>query len=150
MGSLSVAVAVEGLLQITANVIGFLLDAHDAPTVARDLLSEVQAMQLIFEQLRRFVHRFADHDRQRVSRIDVDGLVAVLTGCVCTFSEIDGLLENCNAGDREVSQLNLWDRAKWAAKTGDITRLVGKLQCYKSSLTLLFAMLVDQLGPSAR
>jgi len=148
MEGISLAASVGGLLQITTSVIGFLLDVHDAPTVARDLLSEVQAMQLIFKRLHSFVRRFADYDHQRMSRVEVDDLVTILTGCVCTFSEIDGLLENCNAGDREVLQLNLWNRAKWAAKTGDITRVVGKLQCYKSSLALLFAMLVDQLGPS--
>jgi len=128
---LSVAASVVGLVQAASKVAGFLSDVRDAPTVAGDLLSEVQAMHLIFVQLRNFVHRFADHDRQCMSRIDIDGLVTILTGCVCTFSEIDGLLENYN---RKRPQLSPWDRAKWATKTNDITRVVGKLQSYKSSL----------------
>jgi len=45
----AVAASVGGLVKITANVICFLVDAQDAPTVARDLLSEVQAIQLTFE-----------------------------------------------------------------------------------------------------
>jgi len=143
MDPLSVSASVTGLALFAAKVVGFLSDVHDAPTAASDLLSEVQAMHLIFEQLRNFVHRFADHDRQYISRIDIDGLVTILTGCVCTFSEIDGLLENC---DRKRPQLGLWDRAKWATKTNDITRVVGKLQSYKSSLTLLFVMLVSSVA----
>ena len=117
---------------------------RDAPTVTGDLPAEVQAMYLIFEQLRSFVHRFADHDKQCISRIHIDGLVTILTGCVCTFSEIDGLLGN---RDRKRPQLSLWDRAQWATKTNDISRVVGKLQSYKSSLTLLFVMLVPNMAP---
>jgi len=144
MDPLSIAASVTGLVLFSAKVVGFLSEVRDAPTVAGDLLAEVQAMHLIFEQLRNFVHRFADHEKQCVSRIDIDGLVTILTGCVCTFSEIDGLLENC---DRKRPQLSLWDRAKWATKTNDITRVVGKLQSYKSSLTLLFVMLVPSMAP---
>jgi len=144
MDPLSIAASVAGLALSAVRVAGFLSDVRDAPTVAGDLLSEVQAMRLSFKQLHNFVHRFADHGKQRISRIDIDGLVTILTGCVCTFSEIDGLLENC---DRKRPQLSLWDRAKWATKTDDISRVVGKLQSYKSSLTLLFVMLVPSMAP---
>jgi len=147
MDPLSIAASVTGLVLFSAKVVGFLSEVRDAPTVAGDLLAEVQAMHLIFEQLRNFVHRFADHDKQCISRIDINGLVTILTGCVCTFSEIDGLLENCDRNAKR-PQLNLWDRSKWATKTSDITRLVGKLQSYKSSLTLLFVMLVPNMAPA--
>jgi len=144
MDPVSVSTSVAGLALAAAKVAGILSDFRDAPTVAGDLRSEVQAMHLIFEQLRNFVHRFTDHDKQCMSRIGIDGLVTILTGCVTTFSEIDGLLENC---DRKRPPLSLWDRAKWATKTNDITRVVGKLQSYKNSLTLLFVMLVPSMAP---
>lgn len=145
MDGLSVAASVAGLLQVGVKVIGFLSDVADAPTVVRSVLAEVQSMEIIFRQLERFVYHFGDYDQHRVSRIDIDGFVTILTGCVCTFSEIDLLLDTCNVGENDTTRLNLWGRARWVAKEPDLKRMLGSLQSYKSSLTLFFSMSVHPL-----
>ncbi|KAI5845937.1 hypothetical protein BZA05DRAFT_142611 [Tricharina praecox] len=94
MDPLSVTASVAGLLQAAAKVIGFLSSAADAPSTVRNVLTEVQALNGIFHQLSDFINHFDEQSMAQKSKISVEHLVITLTGCVCTFSELDAELEN--------------------------------------------------------
>ncbi|KAI5850887.1 hypothetical protein BZA05DRAFT_399098, partial [Tricharina praecox] len=142
MDPLSVAASVAGLLQAGAKVIGFLSTAIDAPSTVRNVLAEVQALHGIFRQLDDFIVNFAQQSMTRKSRIAIDDLVVILTGCVCTFSELDGELKGVKTdyayGTKH--QLGAWDRVKWAAKDQDIAKILRNLQMHKTSLSLLLSV----------
>ncbi|KAF8544534.1 ankyrin repeat-containing domain protein [Trichophaea hybrida] len=88
---LSVAASVAGLTQLAAKVIGFVSTVADAPIIARNVHAEVRAFQAIFDQLQDFITNFSEGDETRKY---VDQLIATLTGCVCSFSELDKELES--------------------------------------------------------
>ena len=145
MEGLSVAASIAGLLQVGAKVISFLSTAADAPTTARNVLSEIRALHVIFRQLQNFITHFTEQSMSRKSRIYVDDLVITLTGCVCTFSELDKELEclrteGDEAGNRDDPQFSTWDRVKWAAKEQSLLRMLENLQMHKNSLTLLLSI----------
>ena len=145
MDPLSVAGSISGLLQIGAKVIGYLSDLADAPAVVRDVLDELQAMRIIFGQLNTFVFTF--NGRNLPTFVIVDDFVAVLTGCVCTYSEIEGLLGTAGLKEGDDPRLNLWDRAKWVAKEQDLSRTPRKLERYKASLNTLISVSVHLFWP---
>jgi len=144
MDLISVAASVAGLLQVGAKVIGFLSSVADAPTFVRHVLTEVRALRIIFRRLQTFIANSGSYDQDHASQVDIDDLVAILTGCVCSFSELDDVLDGCDSGSGDANgpRLNLWDRARWATKEQDLIRILRILQSHKTSLSLLLSMLV--------
>lgn len=150
MDGLSVAESVAGLLQVDVKVIKFLSNMADTLAIVREVIAEVRAMRIIFRRLETFIINFSDYNQDRMSGIDVDDLVTILTGCVCTFFEIDGVLEGCTNEDGDRPRLTFWDRARWAAKEQDLTRMLRNLQSHKSSLILLLSMWVYRVCQAVR
>jgi hypothetical protein len=140
MDGLSVAASVVGLVQLSAKVIDvistFISTAAEAPKTARSVLTESKALQAIFHQLQDFILNSAEEIDDRES-IYVEPLVATLTGCVCSFSELEKVLESLNTKPDGGFLFRLWDSAKWALKDVDIGRILGDLQKHKSSLNLM-------------
>jgi hypothetical protein len=59
----------------------------------------------------------------------------VLTGCVCAFSELDRELDGL-----KTSNINVWDRAKLAAKEAGFNRMIVALQSHKLSLNAMLTI----------
>ncbi|KAA8913147.1 hypothetical protein FN846DRAFT_183551 [Sphaerosporella brunnea] len=139
MDGLSVAASVAGLLQVTTKIIGFLSTMSDAPSLARHVQEQTAALTAIFHQLDDFITGAERPERKgRKAMIYVNQIVATLTGCVCAFSELEECLASVTISQRR--GLTLWDRAKWAAKEGDIQRLLQNLEQHKSSLSLMLTI----------
>jgi len=140
MDGISVATSVMGLLQVGAKVIGFLSSVADAPSTARNVLAEVQALHAIFRQLDDFIVDFTQQSMTRKSRIYVEDLVCTLTGCVCTFSELDKELESLKTDDSDGSQFTAWNSMKWATKDQGLATILRNLQMHKTSLSLMLSV----------
>jgi hypothetical protein len=138
MDGISVATSVSGLIQLAAKVVNFISTALDAPHTARNVLTQTLALQPIFHQLQDFVLGFSEGDEARKSMIYVDQLIVSLTGCVCTFSELDQVVESLKTYPD--SQLYAWGSMKWARKELVLRRIFGSLQQHKSSLGLILAI----------
>jgi hypothetical protein len=140
MDGLSVAASVAGLVQLTAKVVDCISATADASRVARNMLAEVNALHALFDRLQHFILNFEDTIDDQRSMINVHQLVAILTGCVCAFSELDKILENLHT-DRVTGLRSLWISAKWALKDQDLHRILGYLQNHKSSLALMLTII---------
>ena len=134
MDFLSVASSVAGLLLAAGKVIGFLCTMVDAPSTARDVLAEVQALQAIFRQLDSFISAPNQQSAARKSRIQLHDLVVTLTDCVTTFSELEVELKKLGAAD------STWEKTKWAVKDKDIAKILRRLQMHKASLGLMLSI----------
>ena len=139
MDGISFASAITGLLQAGEKVIGFLCAMADAPSTARDVLTEVHALQAIFRQLHVLTSAPNRQSAARGSRIQLHDLVVTLTGCVKTFSELDVKLKELGAGT-DGAALTTFERAKWAVKDGDIAKILRNLQMHKASLGLMLSI----------
>ena len=124
----------------------------DAPSTARDVLAEVQALQAIFRKLEGFISAPNEQSAARKSRIQLHDLVLTLTDCVTTFSELEVELGELGAGTNGVT-LTTWERTRWAVKDKDIARILRHLQMQKASLGLMlsiYSWFVDHLAFSHR
>ena len=150
MDGLAIGTAVVGLTQAAIKIARFLSSIKDAPSVVRGLLAEVRSMTVIFRHLDTFI---TDLEKRRhassTSDILVDDLVVIVTSCVCSFSELEALLEGFSTDEPNGPPLNLWDRACWVAKEPDLAKTLANLQGHKTSITLLLTLSVG-LHPSSR
>jgi len=100
-------------------------------------------MTVIFRHLDTFI---TDSDNRRhvstSSDILVDDLVIIVTGCLCSFSELEALLKGFSTDEPNGPPLNLWDRARWAAKEPDLTKALADLQSHKTSINVLLTLSV--------
>ena len=138
MEPISFAASVCGSMAASNQVIRFISGMADAPQSAQNILREVQTMRAIFRQLHGII---SDRDEQSISlreRIYLDDLVATLTGCVCVFSELDGVLEGLGAGDGQ--NLTVWNKTKWAVKEESIEGILRNLQMNKCSLQWMLSI----------
>ena len=99
-------------------------------------------MTAIFRHLDTFITDSDNHRHANTSDIAVDDLVVIVTGCLCSFSELEALLQGCSTDEPKGPQLNLWDRARWAAKEPELTRALANLQSHKTSINLLLMLSV--------
>ncbi|KAF8541759.1 hypothetical protein BDD12DRAFT_979420 [Trichophaea hybrida] len=141
MDGLSVAASIAGLVQIASTVVNFISGMADASTTARSVLAEAQALQPIFHHLQDFILDFAEESDDQRSMIYVDDLIAILTGCVCTFTELERILDSLTANDHSGSVVSPRARIKLAFKDKDLNRIFGDLQKHKSSLNLMLMII---------
>jgi hypothetical protein len=150
MDGLAIGTAVVGLTQAAIKIAQFLSSIKDAPTVVRRLLAEVRSMSVIFRHLDKFITDSANSRHASTSSdILVDDLVIIVTGCLCSFSELEALLKGRSTDEPNGPLLNLWDRARWAAKEPDLTKALASLQSHKTSINVLLTLSVhlDPLSP---
>ena len=143
MDGISFASSVAGLVLAAGKVIGFLSSMVNAPSTARGVLAEAQALQAIFRQLVGFTSAPNQQSGARLSRIQLHDLILILTGCVRTFSELDEELKGLGGADYQGADsvaLTKWERAKWAAKDGGIAKILRHLQMHKVSLGLMLSI----------
>ena len=151
MEPISLAASLCGLIEAGKQVIRFISSAADASQTARNILREVQTLQVIFRQLQELVSDRGQQNISRRERIYLDDLVATLTGCVCVFSELDGALEGL--GTRDGQNPTVWNNTKWAVKEESIEKILKNLQMNKCSLQwmlsiyLRFALRISYFTP---
>lgn len=142
---LSVAAGVVGVVtaavQVSRLLNDFIRGTKDAPKQATFLLTEVGDVHGIIAQLHPFLLGFETPDVSRTCLVQVDSVLAILTGCVCTFSGLEEILDRLKAED-----LGLLDRAKWASKESVIAGLLSRLQAHKLSLSLMLHILNGYAG----
>jgi len=153
MDGLSVAASVAGLVQLSAKVISiistFISTTAGAPKTARSVLAESKVLRAIFHQLQDFILNSSEEIDDRES-IYVEPLVATLTGCVCSFNKLEGVLESLNTKPDAGSLLRLWDSTKWALKDSDISQILDDLQKHKSSLNLMMTTITWYIPASSQ
>jgi hypothetical protein len=144
MDPLSVAASISGLLIATAKIYSllkdFVSDIADAPSLARLVRDEVYEMTLVISQLQPFVLRQASADASRMEMINIDRFLIMLTGTVCTFSELEKEvtgLTGLSAGQK----ISRRDYPRWAKKGTRISQLFQHLQRHKLSWTLTLNIL---------
>jgi len=142
MEGLSVAASVASLVQITATVIDFISTMTETSRIAQNVLAELRELEAIFHQLQDFILNFDEgNGNDRKSMIFVNQLVATLTGCVCSFAELEQVLDGLNINDNAGVLLRLWGTAKWALKDPDLVRILDNLQKHKLSLNLMLTII---------
>jgi len=142
MEGISVAASVASLVQITATVIDFFSTMTETSRIAQNVLAELRELEPIFHQLQDFILDFDEgNGNDRKSMIFVDQLVATLTGCVCSFAELEQVLDGLNINDNAGVLLRLWGTAKWALKDPDLVRILDNLQKYKLTLNLMLTII---------
>lgn len=138
MDPLSVAASVTGLLlaavQISASLQPFVAGSSSAPSLAQTIYYELHDFAAVLSKLQPFV--LGSAPPSRASMIDVDQLLITLTGCVCTFSELEKEVGSLKSADR----LGVWDRVKWAWAEPTISQLVQRIQSHKLSLNLMLSI----------
>jgi len=138
MDGISAAASVVGLLQGAEKAINFISTAAEASSTVREVLAEASALQVIFYHLQDLILDFGDGSREdRKSMIYVDHLVAVLTGCVCAFNDLENVLGSLSVP----SGIDLWSRAKWSFYDKDLGRILNNLQRHKSSLNTMMTIM---------
>ncbi|KAL8829490.1 MAG: hypothetical protein Q9191_001984 [Dirinaria sp. TL-2023a] len=138
---LSVAAGVIGIVtaavQVSKVLIDFTNGMHDAPRQATVVLEKVNSIHIIMSQLQPFVLGLATPDQSRSCLIQVDAVIAILTGCVATFSELEQVLD----GLRAEGLATFLDKIKWTKKESTIASLIMRLETHESSLSLMLNIL---------
>ena len=137
---LSIAAGVAGVLtaaaQISSLLIQFTTRTQNAPAQARNIITEVNDVSGILSHLQSFLLGDEFTDRSRTSLLKVDHVVAIVSGCVLTFSELEKLLDQLRTDG-----MGVLDCMKWARKEPSILAVVQRLQNHKASLSLMLSIL---------
>ena len=137
---LSVAAGVIGIVtaaaQISSLLIKFTAKVKDAPKQASVVLTEVNDTSTILAQLQPFLLGLETPDQSRACHLQVEFVIAILTDCVATFSELQEILDNLSIEEMQPS-----DRLKWIRKASAIAALLTRLQTHKASLSLMLNVL---------
>ncbi|KAL8997640.1 MAG: hypothetical protein Q9169_003119 [Polycauliona sp. 2 TL-2023] len=137
---LSLAAGTIGILtaaaQISSLLIKFVGKCKDAPQSAHAVLTEVNDISGTLSHLQSFLLGNEFSDKSRTQLLQVDQVVAIMSGCVLTFSELEKVLDSLKAEGMEVL-----DRIHWARKETAIDNLVQRLQNHKASLSLILHVL---------
>ena len=137
---LSVAAGVVGIVTAAVQVSKLLIDftngTTDAPRQATAVLEKVNSIHTTMSQLQPFVLGLQTPDQSRSCLIQVEAVIAILTGCVATFSELEQLLDNLKA-----EGLAFLDKMKWAKNKSTIDSLITRLETHETSLSLMLNIL---------
>jgi hypothetical protein len=141
MDPLSVAASLVGLLAAGGKIISLLskvTSVTDAPVLAREALTELNDISTALQHLQDFVTGATVVPAERRQHVFLEHLVASLTGCVTTYSELEKIVDSLKIGS---SNMGVFDRVWWAVKENEIKSIVQRLQNHKSSLNLMLSIL---------
>ena len=141
MEPVSVATSVVGLLGAAGKITTVLYDLvtkiTDAPSLARTAVAEISDITAALGQLQAYVLGTADPDPARSNLLLLKQVLATLSGCVITLSELEAIID----GMVIVPKMGFFDSTKWSLKEPEIKSIVQRLQNSKSSLTLMLTIL---------
>lgn len=133
---LSIAAGVIGIItaaaQISSLLTNFTRQTNSAPKQASIVLTEVTETSGILSHLQSFLLGIETADQSRTCFLQVDHVLAIVTGCVATFSELEETLDSLRT-----EGMDILDRIKWARKESGIMTLIQRLQTHKASLSLM-------------
>lgn len=141
MDPLSVTASVIALLGAGGKIISLLSQVAaiaDAPALAIVTLAEMTDISTALRHIQDFVDGAVQVPVERQQHILLEHLVATLTGCLITYSELDAITDSLDIGS---SSMSVFDRVKWTLKEASINTLVQRLQNHKSSLNLMLSIL---------
>jgi len=142
MDPLSIGSAVVGIISASIRIGKPLYDLtvglKDAPKSAVALQAELNDIRSALEQLQTYLVGVEKADMARRELLTIKNIIATLTGCVTTYSELEEIVRKCT-NNKEIS--GVIKRAKWVLNEGKINMIVGKLQNHKASLTFMLTTL---------
>ncbi|KAK5128245.1 hypothetical protein LTR85_002912 [Meristemomyces frigidus] len=134
---LTIATSVVGLINGGASMITTLYNIgsaiKDAPHLTRAVADELANITIVLQQLQTYVLGKAQASIQRLNLITIEHITATISGCVLTYSELDGVLKSLNAE----SGIGAWDRGMWYLKKTKVYEIVQRLQNHKGTLGLM-------------
>ena len=137
---LSIAAGVVGILtaaaQISTLLIQFTKASRNAAVQARHVLTEVNDISGILSHLQTFLIGQEYVESSRASLLRIDHIVAIVSGCVMTFSELEKVIDGIKTAD-----LRAIDSIRWARKETEIMTIIQRLQNHKASLSLMLNIL---------
>jgi len=143
MDPLSVTASIVGILAAAAKIGESLHStisvAKDAPQVLSALDCEVREIQAALSSLQTLLADLSSLPPHRAALIQIDHLIATLTGCVLSFSELKTAIAPFTALQKPVVSLRA--RLKWTRAEGDCLRIVERLQRHKASISLMLSIL---------
>ncbi len=116
------------------------MSSKGAPKSARTVLIEVNDISSILSHLQLFLSGDETFDQSRTQLLHVDQVLAIITGCVTTCSELEQLLDRLSV-TAKANRMAALDRAKWARKEKTVSNLIQRLQNHKASLSLILNVL---------
>ena len=141
MDLLSFSAGVVGLLATAVKVSHALSDiirrSRHAPDACCKVRDEAGDLRNILGQLQLFILETKPPSLQRRSLIMVDQVVATLSACVTTFSDLDVFAESLQRDET----MGILDRLRWVSKEKDLKAVLDQLKTRKSSLTLMLSIL---------
>ncbi|KAM5350267.1 hypothetical protein ACJ41O_006772 [Fusarium nematophilum] len=145
MDPLSVATSIAGLLSAAGQVAKFLSPyasaIKDTPQIAARVHAEVKAISIIFSALQALTQNLASIPAERAGLIRAEQIVTVLTDGVLLFSELEEAVRLLPSQKSAGQRLGLRGRQQWARKEGDLTAFLTRLEGFKSSASLILAIL---------
>ena len=140
MDPLSIGSAVVGLIATAARVHvapmlhHFVSHARDAPKSASQILDEMNSITAALEQLQIYLMGAYKTNAIRRSMINLRNIVATLTACVKTYSDLEFMVNKCMSNG-EVKKF------KWVINESDIEGLFNRVQAHKLSLVFMLTIL---------
>ena len=137
---LSLATGVTSVLiaaaQITSVLVGFRRSVNGAPHMARTVIMEIKDLTTILSQLQDFILGRELGERTRTALLRLDHMVAIVSSCVLTFSELTALLDTVKTED-----MRAIDKVKWVRRQAEVQSLTQRLNTHKISLSLVLDIL---------
>ncbi|KAF1843551.1 uncharacterized protein K460DRAFT_407893 [Cucurbitaria berberidis CBS 394.84] len=137
--ALEIAAAIIGILAAAgkvAEILGPVVSTlKDASKNANAVLSEVNNSRIILVALQKYLDDLDTAPRGRRELIQVAQLITALTDGVLLFSHLEGLVIRLDAD-------NIWPkRIQWARNDKKLASLVARMQCFKSSISVMLNIL---------
>ena len=146
---LSMAAGVVGLTQAAFQIVKTLtkiaVSAKNAPEQIAIALKEVTETSTILLQLQDFLFCLERANEDGASRVQIDHVVVILSGCIATYSDLEAFLDGI-----DLENLTVLDRLMWTKSERKVTDIVGRLQTHKASLSLLLIILNGLVVPRSR
>jgi hypothetical protein len=141
MDPLSVSSSITGLIT-AAHQVSYLIWTITASKKTgcreiHDVKMTIDTLKPVLGQLKELILSRTEVDPKRASLILVDQVVATLSACVMTFSDLHGSVNGLVAEDK----LGTLDSIRWISKRSELTKYLRKLEAHKASLTLMLSIL---------
>lgn len=141
---LSVAASVAGLLTAAAAICKVLAPyaaaVRDTPQIALQVRSEIEEASIALASLQALASNLAALPAQRTLLIQVDHLVAILTNGVLVFSDLETCVGDLPPVDPSTTPA-LLRRLQWTKKESDLKPILGRLQGFKASVSMILGIL---------
>ena len=132
---LCVGAGIAGALAAAASICAILTgvnkNTQDSPRQAAQLLDEVHGTAASLTGLQSLLLDEEALDHLLARLLPVESVLAVVTGCVSTLSQLQEVVDYLDQGDSLAV-----DRAKWVAREVTIGAIIIRLQTHQSSLFL--------------